>query len=316
MQERTPCAFTTRYSLARRLYELQGAVLNYNHLHYFHVAAVEGSVAAAAEHLGVTQPTVSEQIRALEKTLGVALFERKATGLKLTEAGRLAFEHTSVMFRAGERLVESLGHAERDVPLALRVGLSSAVARSTSTDFLMPLLALPKCVPTIEIGDSAHLIRNLRANELDLVLAETEPPEATRRGLESARVDDCTLVAVAPPGIEPAPDWQNVSLLQYRASSSYRYEVETFLDANNYRPMVAAEVDDSLFLLEGAARGGHVAFVPRSVARDAVAAGRLRVLARVPSHSCVHALYQSSETSGLARRAVEVLVQHAQLGDK
>jgi LysR family transcriptional activator of nhaA len=290
-------------------------VLNYNHLHYFHVAAVEGSVAAAAERLGVTQPTVSEQIRVLEKTLGVALFERKATGLKLTDPGRLAFEHTSVMFRAGERLVESLGHAQRDLPATLRVGLSSAVARSTTTNFLMPLLALPNCVPTIEIGDIAALLRALRANELDLVLGECEPPEASRRGLESVRIDDCTLVAVAPPGVEPQPDWQNISLLQYRASSSYRWEVEAFLDANGFRPTVAAEVDDALFLVEGAANGGHVAFVPRSVAKDAVAAGRLRIIARMTSNSCVHALYQSSENSDLARRAVEVLVQHAQIGE-
>lgn len=290
-------------------------MLNYNHLHYFHVAAVEGSVAAAAERLGVTQPTVSEQIRVLEKTLGVALFERKATGLKLTDPGRLAFEHTSVMFRAGERLVESLGHADRDLPATLRVGLSSTVARSTTTNFLMPLLALPNCVPTIEIGDTAQLIRSLRTNELDLVLGECEPPEASRQGLESVVIDDCLLVAVAPPGVEPAPDWQNISLLQYRATSSYRWEVEAFLDNNNLRPKVAAEVDDGLFLVEGAARGGHVAFVPRSVARDAVAAGRLRVIAKLTSHSCVHAMYQSSDTSELARRAVEVLVQHAEISE-
>jgi LysR family transcriptional regulator, transcriptional activator of nhaA len=291
-------------------------VLNYNHLHYFHIAAVEGSVAAAAGRLGVTQPTVSEQIRVLEKTLGVALFERKATGLKLTDVGRLAFEHTSVMFRAGERLVESLGHAERNLPATLRVGLSSAVARSTTTSFLMPLLALPNCVPTIEIGDIAALLRMLRMNEMDLVIGETEPPEASRRGLESVRLDDCQMVAVAAPSVEPAPDWQNVSLLQYRPTSSYRWEVEAFLDDNNLRPQVAAEVDDSLFLVEGAARGGHVAFVPRSVAKEAIAAGRLRILARLPTSSCVHALYQSSDTSELARRAVEVLVQHAQVGEE
>lgn len=291
-------------------------MLNYNHLHYFHIAAVEGSVAAAAGRLGVTQPTVSEQIRVLEKTLGVALFERKATGLKLTEVGRLTFEHTSVMFRAGERLVESLGHAERNLPATLRVGLSSAVARSTTTSFLMPLLALPNCVPTIEIGDIAALLRMLRMNEMDLVIGETEPPEASRRGLESVRLDDCQMVAVAAPSVEPAPDWQNVSLLQYRPTSSYRWEVEAFLDDNNLRPQVAAEVDDSLFLVEGAARGGHVAFVPRSVAKEAIAAGRLRILARLPTSSCVHALYQSSDTSELARRAVEVLVQHAQVGEE
>ena len=287
-------------------------MLNYNHLHYFHVAAVEGTVAGAAERLGVTQPTVSEQVRALEKTLNVSLFERTTTGLRLTDAGRLAFEHTSVMFRAGERLVESLGHGEEDVPRTLRVGLSGSVVRSTTTDFLMPLLALDGCIPSIQLGDAVHLIRSLKGSELDLVLCETEPPEASRRGLEISLIDDTMLIAVAQPGIHPASDWQNVSLVQYRASSSYRWEVESFLREKGYRPRIAAEADDSLFLLEAAARGGHVAFVPRSIARDAIATGRLRMLARLdPAHSGVYALYQEAESAGLARRAVEVLVEHA-----
>ena len=58
-----------------------------------------------------------------------------------------------------------------------------------------------------------------------------------------------------------------------------------------------------------------MAFVPRSVAKDVIAAGRLRIIARLPASSSVYALYQSSETSELARRAVEVLVHHAQTPD-
>ena len=63
-------------------------MLNFNHLYYFHVTAVAGSLKAASERLGVTQSTVSEQIRALERSLGVQLFERVPTGLRLTAAGR------------------------------------------------------------------------------------------------------------------------------------------------------------------------------------------------------------------------------------
>jgi LysR family transcriptional activator of nhaA len=284
-------------------------MLNYNHLHYFHVAATESSLVAAAARLGVTQPTVSEQIRTLERTLGVALFERTATGLKLTEAGRLAYEHTSVMFRAGERLVEALGHGETDVPRTLRVGISSAVARSTTTSFLMPLLALDDCVPVIRSGDTQELLRDLRGNDLDLVLCESEPGEAARRDLEMVLIEPTVLVAVAPVGLAHRDDWEDVALLQYRASSALRWDVEAYLDAHGLRPQVAAEADDSLFLLEAAARGGYVAFVPRSVARDAVTAGRLQVIATIqPEHAGVHALYPETTTAELARRAVEVLI--------
>ena len=286
-------------------------MLNYNHLNYFHVAATEGTVAAAADRLGVTQPTVSEQIKALERALAVKLFERTPSGLKLTEAGKLAFEHTSVMFRAGERLVESLGHSVSDLPRTLRVGISSAVARSTASDFIMPLLALERCVPSISSADSVELLRALRLNELDLVLCETEPTESQRVGLEVALIDHIKLVAVASPAVAPSADWQNIGLVQYRTSSSYRWDVEAYLDAHGLRPRIAAEADDALFMLEAAARGGYVAFLSRAVIRDAVAAGRLQVLAEIDSsHPSVHAVYPDGAAADLARKAVEVLVAH------
>jgi LysR family transcriptional activator of nhaA len=289
-------------------------VLNFNHLYYFHVTAVEGAVKSAAERLGVTQPTVSEQIRALERTLNVNLFDRLPSGLKLTDAGRLAFEHTSVMFRASERLVESLGHERPDMPRTLRIGISGAVARSTTTDFLMPLLALDNCVPNIRTQNGVDLLRELRNSELDLVLCEAEPAESQRRGLEIAMVDRTTLVVVAPPARELDPTWQNAGLLQYRESSAYHWDVENFLTANGLTPKIAAESDDALFLLEAAARGGYIAIVPRSLARDTVTAGRLRVIRHLePSQTTagVYAVYQDGDAAELARRAVEVLIAKA-----
>ncbi len=286
-------------------------MLNYNHLYYFHIAAVEGSVAGAAQRLGVTQPTVSEQVRSLERTLGVSLFERQPTGLRLTQSGRLTFEHTSIMFRAGERLAEALGHGSSEIPRTLRIGISGAVARTTTTDFLMPLLALTDCMPSIRGGDGLELMRELRSNDLDLVLTETEPPEAARRGLEVVLIDRMTLIAVAAPDVQPAPDWQNVGLVNYRSTSGFRWDVESYLDAHSLRPRIVGETDDALFLLESAARGGYVAFVPRSIARDAIANGRLRSIAQLDgSHAGVHALYQDGATADLARRAVDVLLTH------
>jgi LysR family transcriptional activator of nhaA len=286
-------------------------MLNYNHLYYFHVAALEGSVASAASRLGVTQPTVSEQVRSLERALGVALFERHPTGLRLTEAGRLAFEHTSVMFRAGEHLAEALGHGAREMPRTLRIGLSGSVARTTSTDFLMPLLALDECVPSIRGGDTVELLRELRGSELDLVLCETEPPTPAQRGLEVVQLDSVTLIAAGPPNLELAPDWQDARLIHYRGSSAFRWDVENFLESRGLRPKIAAESDDALFLVEAAARGGYVVFVPRSIVRDAIQNGRLKMLAELqPSHAGVFALYQDGASAELARRAVSVLVEH------
>ncbi|HEY5938305.1 MAG TPA: LysR family transcriptional regulator [Kofleriaceae bacterium] len=171
-------------------------MLNYNHLYYFHVAATEGSLVKAAEKLGVTQSTLSEQLRALERAVRKTLFERSSTGMRLTATGQATYEHTTAMFRAGERLEQALSDRPDDAPLSLRVGASGAVARATSTDFMLPLFALDDCMPVIRIGDTVELLRDLRANELDLVLSETEPTSSALDGLQHSVIDHIPLVAI------------------------------------------------------------------------------------------------------------------------
>lgn len=292
------------------------SVLNFNHVYYFHVAATEGSIARAAERLGVTQPTVSEQIRALERTLAVELFERTASGMRLTDAGRQAYEHTTTMFRSGERLLEAVGKiADDNVPRTLRVGVTAAIARTTAADFLMPVMTLEESVPDIRGGDFPDLLRAIRSGELDLVLCESQPIQAASKGLRIEEIHKPRLVAVASPqlvaeGSEVA--WEGMPIAQYRGSSAYRWEVDTFFSDRNAQPKIVAEADDALLMVEAASRGACVAFVPFSVAREPLAAGRIRIVASLEAGSAtVYALFPDADTAVLARRAVELLVAHA-----
>lgn len=289
-------------------------MLNFNHLHYFHVVATEGSIAAAASRLGVTQPTVSEQLRALERALDVNLFERLPSGLRLTESGRLAYEQTSVMFRAGERLLEVLVPPDAAHNAStLRVGLSTSMARATTSELLMPLLSLEACLPDIQTAPGVELVRAVRSNELDLALIDGEPTDSARRGLVSAPVDRIRLVAIGPVGLSPAKDWSDVKLLHHRPTSPYRFEVDTFLEKQGLKPTIVAEADDPTFLLEAAARGGYVTIVPRSVARDAIVAKRVAQIARFEEPSAtIFALHGDGAAAALARRAVAALVAKAE----
>jgi LysR family transcriptional activator of nhaA len=287
-------------------------VLNFNHLYYFHVAAAEGSIKGAAERLGVTQPTVSEQIKALERVLGASFFERSPSGLRLTEAGRQAFEHTTEMFQAGERLVVALGRSVDPPPLALRIGVSAAVSRTVAADFLMPALVVEDCRPIIRTRDYSDILRDLRAHELDLVIAEEEPLFAARRGLDCVTIHSPSLVAISGPDASPRADWQDLQMLEYRAASSYRWEIDAFLQERALRPTSVAELDDAFLMLEAVARGGFVAFVPKSVARDAIKSGRVKVLTTLqPTNASIYALYHTNDTSDQVRRTVERLAENA-----
>ena len=103
----------------------------------------------------------------------------------------------------------------------------------------------------------------------------------------------------------------------YRQHSAYRWEVDDYMVERGWSPRIVAEADDALLMLEAAARGAGVAFVPKSLSRDAVAAGRVRVLATLGAGSAsVFALYNDSENTALARRVVELLIEKAELLDK
>lgn len=307
---RIHCTFPGMPATAAPLLSSQ-RVLNFNHLYYFHVVAAEGSVKAAAEQLGVTQPTVSEQVKLLERALGVALLRRVGGGIQLTDAGRQAFQYTSSMFEAGRRLVEALGPSATPTPFALRIGIGSAVSRTIAADFLMPVLGLEACRPIVRGGDFDDLLRDLRGHELDLVIGDSEPIEAARIGLELVTLHRPELVAIVHPDRVLAEDWSDGALLEYRHASALRWEVDAFLDEQGLRPSSAAELDDAFLMLEAVASGDFIAFVPRSVAKDATVRGRVRVLNSFrPKSAGVHAIFHDSEAGNLVGSAVQRLTEH------
>ena len=279
--------------------------LNYNHLFYFHVAALEGSVAAAAQRLGVTAATVSEQLRTLERSLGKDLFERTQSGLRLTDSGRITFEHTIPMFRLGDRLQSHFGEPKDKAPPILRVGLSIAVSRTMTVAVVAPLFTVDKVAPSIRTGEQVELLRELKSGGLDLMLSESTPEDSATRGLTATPVHKVELVAICAPDFTPAADWSDASLVQYRPTTPFRQDVEQFLAENQLAPKFGGEADDGLLLIEAATQPKRIAIVPKALSASAVECHRLKVLRTVEPSTCViHALYPDT---GPAKSAVSAL---------
>ena len=66
--------------------------MNLKQFKYVHVLATVGSFAKAAEHLGISQPSLSQYIKKIEQQLGAELFDRTGGSLRLTDAGRIYLE--------------------------------------------------------------------------------------------------------------------------------------------------------------------------------------------------------------------------------
>ncbi|WP_327086628.1 LysR family transcriptional regulator [Nonomuraea sp. NBC_01738] len=82
-----------------------------------------GSLRRAAHVLRIAQPTLSEQLKALEKEIGVELFTRSSTGVRLTEAGEVFLAQATVAVDAFERAVS----AARGKAASLRVGVADGL---------------------------------------------------------------------------------------------------------------------------------------------------------------------------------------------
>lgn len=95
------------------------------HLRYFIAVAEEKHITRAAERLGMQQPPLSQQIKALEQELDAQLFMRKARGVELTDAGRAFLEEARATLMHLDRAFDSTRRASRGEQGRLCVGVTS-----------------------------------------------------------------------------------------------------------------------------------------------------------------------------------------------
>jgi len=105
-------------------------------LRTFAAVAEEGHLTRAAERLHVSQPAVSGQIKALEQELGLRLFDRSASGMLLTVAGRELLGHAQRVLTAAEELKQSARRLTGEIAGVLRLGTVSNPAAIRLGDLL------------------------------------------------------------------------------------------------------------------------------------------------------------------------------------
>lgn len=152
--------------------------LNYHHLAYFRSIAREGSLVAASKKLGLGAPALSAQLKTLEQTLGVALFDRKNRRLELTEHGRIVLEYANEIFRSGEELLQVLQDAQGSRKSQVRIGALDNVPKHFISALVRAALEIQDCSVTVVEGRADDLIRELSLHRLNLVLANHKPPSA------------------------------------------------------------------------------------------------------------------------------------------
>ena len=145
------------------------------HLRYFIAVAEEEHITRAAERLGMQQPPLSQQIKAIERELDVQLFRRKARGVELTDAGRAFLDNARAILARLDHAFETSRRTARGEQGRIRVGVTPTgpfhpfvprVIRTYREAFPLVSVTLEECL-------SFELIEHLRNEQIDAAFLRT-----------------------------------------------------------------------------------------------------------------------------------------------
>jgi DNA-binding transcriptional LysR family regulator len=260
------------------------------HLRYFVAVAEAENVTRAAAKLHVAQPAVSRQIRDLEEELGLALLERTAKSVRLTDAGRVFLEEARAVLQRADDAVKSVQAVAGGTRGQLHVGYAPSLTVQILPRALRRFqAALPGMRVALHDLSTQEMLAGLREGKLHVALM-VEPTGAALRGLrfhELARYPMCLAVA---PGHRLARQ-RTVALTKVASEPLIAYsradypEYHTGLEKiwapTGRRPAVVEEHDSVTSLMAAVEAGRGMALVPSCMA--CLAGPRLKILPLQPA---------------------------------
>ncbi|MDC7335410.1 LysR family transcriptional regulator [Streptomyces lydicus] len=164
---------------------------------YFVAVAEELHFGRAAARLHIVQPTVSQQIRRLEREFGLELFDRTTRTVTLTAAGQTFLTHAQALLRAERAATEAMAALQAEQESTLRVG--TTVGLGLRLDALLTALTerAPQLMVELVSADRATRLQQVRDGELDA--AFIRGPDHSP-GLELLPLWTDVLVAALPAG--------------------------------------------------------------------------------------------------------------------
>lgn len=236
--------------------------------------AERGSLTAAADSLGYSQPAVSQQLRRFESRTGIALVERVGRGIRLTESGRVLARHAQALATAIEAAADELAEIQ-----GLRAGRVRLVAFPSASATLVPRLisVLADAHPGVDItyveAEPPEAVQAVRADQADLAITfsypgdRDDPHRASARGLEVRAYGEEPMRLVLPAGhAAAASDVVDLEALRDEAwiagCPRCRGHLLELAGTAGFTPRIAFETDNFVAVEGMVAQGLGVALLP------------------------------------------------------
>jgi len=241
--------------------------LNFLHLRSFWMTATAGSLRAASERWHVSQPSLSEQIKLLEQSLGTDLFRKVSGRLVLTEAGRRAFDYAEEIFTLGKELADSIAIDRAPRQLSVAVGITDSMPKLLAWSFIRPALQLEQPVRLVcRESKASDLLEQLTAYRLDVVLCDEPAPSnlsvpVFTQPMAESSISFLATKAIATKHRKHFPSLLvGAPMLMPAIGTAMRTALDKWLHDHSISPRIIVECEDSA-MLKAAARDG-IGIVP------------------------------------------------------
>lgn len=237
-------------------------------LRTFIAVAKCGSFAAAASKVGLTQSAVSGQIRRLEASLGMPLFDRTGRSVVLNEVGHRILARAEEVVALYSRIGETA--QEKPTRVTLRIGLITSFAQSPMLGRILKIHqeAFPDSELKLLLGPSLYLMDQLEAGGLDLAVV-VRPPFDMPPDIGWKLLSKEPFVVLAPKSARTS-DWRQIlrsyPFLRYDRKSFGGRRIERFLHAEKITVRDFVELDDIQGLICMVSSGLGVTVVPATEA--------------------------------------------------
>lgn len=257
--------------------------VNYHHLLYFKTIAEDGGIAKAAKKLRLGQPTLSVQMKKFEDTLGHELFDRSKRHLQLSDAGRKVFEYAKEIFRLGDEMVDVLNDQHVASKVQVQIGATNTVPKHLTLKVFQKAQNAFDCIVSIIDGHGDELLRELRANRIDLIVSNYPPPVGEAAGFFAKSITKMPVIVCGsskfaslkrgfPESLRDKP------FVLPTIQSKLRSDVDHYLKLRDIPINLVGEVQDTGLQKLMATHGDGLVALPLPAADELIAAKKLVVI--------------------------------------
>jgi DNA-binding transcriptional LysR family regulator len=290
------------------------------HLRYFIAVAEERHVTRAAERLGMQQPPLSQQIRALERELDVQLFRRKPRGVELTDAGCALLADARAILSHVDHAFATTKRTARGEQGRIAVGFTSSAPFHPFVPRIIRRYreAFPLVTLTLEEGGTTELVEQLRNERIDAAFIRTAI--ANREGLVVDALLQEPMVLALPQAHRLARHASASNALPLKALAGETFVIyrrhsgpglyDSILSACNaagFSPRVGQEAPRIVSTLNLVAAGLGISLVPESLQRMRMNGVVFRRIAGAQPQARLYLASRRGETSAAVRRFLELV---------